>query len=236
MSIKAVLFDLDATLLPMDQNEFIEVYFKSISSKMAKHGYEPKKLIEAIWSGIKAMALSTGKKTNEQSFWDEFKVIFGDKALEDIEIHKDYYENDFDALKSVCGYTPKSNQLIKYLKSKGIKLILATNPVFPAVATEKRIGWAGLDKNDFDLVTTFENSHYCKPNPNYYKEILEKHNLKAEECVMVGNDALEDMVAEEIGINVFLLTDNLLNSKKLDISKYPQGSFEELHNYLNNLI
>ena len=236
MSIKAVLFDLDATLLPMDQDEFIESYFKSISAKMAKYGYEPKKLIEAIWSGIKAMVFSTGEKLNEKSFWDEFKTIFGDKALDDIEIHKEYYEKDFDALKSVCGYTPKSNQLIKHLKKKGIVVALATNPVYPAIATEKRIDWAGLDKEDFALVTTFENSHYCKPNPNYYKEILEKLGMKPEECVMVGNDAHEDMIAEKLGIKVFLLTDNLLNSKNLDITKYPQGSFEELFDYLDNLI
>lgn len=236
MSIKAVLFDLDATLLPMDQNEFIEEYFKSLSAKMAKYGYEPKKLIEAMWSGVEAMVLSTGEKTNEESFWDEFKTVFGDKALNDIEIHKDYYENDFDDLKRVCGYTSKSNGLVKHLKEKGIKVVLATNPVYPLIATEKRIGWAGLNKNDFELVTTYENSHFCKPNPNYYKEIIEKLSLKPDECVMVGNDALEDMVAEKLGIKVFLLTDNLLNSKNLDISKYPQGSFEELYSYLNNLI
>lgn len=236
MSIKAVLFDLDATLLPMDQNEFIEEYFKSLSAKMAIHGYEPKKLMEAMWSGIKAMIASTGEKTNEQSFWDAFKMVFGDKALEDIEIHKDYYENDFDTLKSVCGYTPKSNEIVKYLKKKGIMVILATNPLYPLIATEKRIGWAGLDKNDFELITTYENSHYCKPNPDYYKEILEKLNLKPKECVMVGNDAQEDMIAEKIGIKVFLLTDNLLNSKNLDISKYPQGSFEKLYNFLEKAI
>ena len=236
MSIKAVLFDLDATLLPMDQNKFIEEYFKSLSAKMSKYGYEPKKLIEAMWSGVKAMVLSTGEKTNEESFWDAFKAVFGDKALNDIEIHKDYYENDFDALKIVCGYTPKANELIKYLKEKEITVVLATNPVYPLIATEKRIGWAGLDKNDFALVTTFENSHFCKPNPNYYKEILEKLNLKPEECIMVGNDATEDMAAEIIGIKVFLLTDNLLNPKNLDVSTYPQGSFEELYSFLKNLI
>ncbi len=236
MSIKAVLFDLDATLLPMDQAKFIEVYFASISSKMAKYGYEPKRLIEAIWLGINAMVLSTGDKTNEQSFWDTFKAVFGDKALADIEIHREYYEKDFDTLKQVCGYTPESNELIKYLKSKGLKVALATNPVFPAIATEKRIEWAGLDKNDFELVTTYEDSHYCKPNPNYYKEILEKLNVSPEECIMVGNDATEDMVAEKIGIKVFLLTDNLVNTKNIDISSYPQGGFEELYNFLNNLI
>ena len=48
MPIKAVLFDLDGTLLPMDQDEFITTYFNRISEHMAPYGYEPKELISAI--------------------------------------------------------------------------------------------------------------------------------------------------------------------------------------------
>lgn len=236
MSIKAVLFDLDATLLPMDQAHFIEVYFASLSKKMAKHGYEPKKLIEAVWQGIGAMVQSTGEKINEQSFWDSFKTIYGDKGVADAQIYREYYEKDFDVLKEVCGFNPKANEIIKYLKARGIRLVLATNPVFPSIATEKRIGWAGLDKDDFELVTTYENSHYCKPNPNYYREILDKLNLPPEGCIMVGNDTVEDTVAEKIGIKVFLLTDNIVNSKNIDISSYPNGGFDKLKKFIDSVI
>lgn len=236
MKLKAILFDLDGTLLPMDQDLFIRSYFGSLAKKMSSHGYETEAFIAAVWESTKCMIKNTGEKTNEDVFWDKFVEIYGEKARNDINLHKDYYENDFDALKQVCGNTPKSNQLIKYLKEKGLIVALATNPVFPQIATGKRMEWAGLDRNDFDLVTTYENSHYCKPNPDYYVEILEKLGIKPEECLMVGNDVTEDMIASILGIKVFLLTDCLINSKNDDISKYIHGSFNELYEYIDKIL
>ncbi len=45
---------------------------------------------------------------------------------------------------------------------------------------------------------------------------------------MVGNDVREDMVAQSLGMEVFLLTDCLINTENRDLSVYPQGSFPEL--------
>ena len=115
----------------------------------------------------------------------------------------------------------------------GKTVILATNPLFPSTATEHRIRWAGLDPKDFLLYTTYDNSRHCKPNPAYYTDILEQAGLKPEDCLMVGNDVAEDMVAAgSLGIRGFLLTDCLINKKNLDISGYPQGSFDELKEFL----
>ena len=113
-----------------------------------------------------------------------------------------------------------------------IKIVLATNPLFPQMATVNRIRWAGMSPEDFCLVTTYENSHYCKPNPKYYMEILEKIGCQPEECIMVGNDVTEDMMTKEMGMKVFLLTDCLINKENKDISKYPHGSFQELREFL----
>ena len=111
-------------------------------------------------------------------------------------------------------------------------MALATNPIFPAVATESRIRWVGLEPEDFEIYTTYENIGYCKPNPEYYREILRRMDVKPEECLMVGNDVTEDMVAETIGMDVFLLTDCLINKEEKDISQYKQGSFAELVEFL----
>lgn len=135
-------------------------------------------------------------------------------------------------MKSDCGFNPAADKTVKKLKEKGFKLILATNPIFPAVATESRIKWAGLDRNDFELYTTYENSHYCKPNPAYYSEILKKLSLNPSDCLMVGNDAAEDTAAKAVGIEVFLLTDCLINKNGIDISEYPNGGFKELLEYI----
>mgnify|MGYP000081149430 CR=1 FL=1 len=47
--MKTILFDLDGTLLPMDQDAFVKYYMGLLAQKMAPHGYEPEKLVEAVW-------------------------------------------------------------------------------------------------------------------------------------------------------------------------------------------
>ena len=125
--------------------------------------------------------------------------------------------------------------MIRAVKDSGRTAVLATNPLFPAIATYSRVKWAGLDPEEFALITTYENSCHSKPNPDYYREILEKLNLQPEECLMVGNDASEDTVPEELGMQVFLLTDCLINKQNRDISRYPQGGFPELLEYIRSL-
>ena len=114
----------------------------------------------------------------------------------------------------------------------GYQVALATNPIFPSVATESRIRWAGLEPENFALVTTYENSTHCKPNPAYFSDVAESLGLAPESCLMVGNDAREDTAAEQVGMKVFLLTDCLINKDGKDISAYPQGSFEQLMDYV----
>ena len=235
MSIKAVLFDLDGTLLPMDQDVFVKTYFKGIAAKLAPYGYEPKALIDAIWAGTVKMIKNDGRTTNEEAFWKYFACVYGEKALADISLFEKFYEENFDAVKEVCGYNPKAAETVEKLKKDGIRVALATNPIFPSIATEKRIRWAGLTPKDFEIFTTYENSNYCKPNLCYYKELLKQLGIEPQQCLMVGNDVGDDMVAEELGMKVFLLTDCLINKNKADISCYAQGGFKELEEYIFSL-
>lgn len=231
MSIKAVLFDLDGTLLPMDLDEFIKHYFGGLAKKFASAGYDPQELIKAIWSGVGAMRNDT-ERLNEESFWDCLYSVFGEDLKKDLYLFDDFYSNDFDKYSSICGFNEKADETIKMLKSKDVLIILATNPVFPEIATKKRMKWAGLDAEDFALVTTYENSKSIKPSMAYYNEILQKFDLKAEECIMVGNDVDDDMPAEGLGLKVFLLTDCLINKSGVDVSRYPNGSFDDLQKFL----
>lgn len=235
MSLKAVLFDLDGTLLPLEQDEFIKEYFVRLAQFMAKKGYDPQKLINAVRLGTDVVLKNDGAKTNEEVFWQTFSKLFGEEYKASEADFYEFYVNEFDKIKASCGYNSKAKETVEFLKSRGVRLILATNPVFPEIATKLRIGWAGLSPEDFELITTYENSTLCKPNTAYYADILNRLDLKAEECIMVGNDAKEDTAAELIGIKVFLLTDRLLNRDNRDISKYPQGGFEALNEYLMQL-
>jgi len=232
MKTKVVLFDLDGTLLPMDMGTFTKTYFGLLAKKLAPLGYEQEKLIESIWTGTAAMVKNNGEKNNEAAFWDKFCQIYGEKAKDDLPYFDEYYQNEFDKVQTACGYTPLAAEAVKTLKAKGFRVALATNPIFPSIATEKRIAWAGLSPSDFELFTTYENSRFCKPNLEYYKDILAKLGVTPEECLMVGNDALEDMVAVQLGMKVFLITDHLINKHGADISVYPHGSFDDFIKYI----
>ena len=229
MSVKAVLFDLDGTLLKMDQDEFVKTYFQYLAKHLAPKGYTSDKLLKVFFAGVSAMAANDGSCSNEEAFWKVFTASYGEESIKDKAYIDEFYKNDFNHVQSVCGFYKEAKEIVTLVKEKGKIPILATNPLFPHTATENRMRWAGLETADFAEYTTYENCHFCKPNPKYYEELLEKMDLKPEECIMVGNDVEEDMIpAEILGMERFLLTNCLINKKNQDISKYPQGDFEAL--------
>ena len=236
MSIKAVLFDLDGTLLSMDQDNFIKTYMGALTKYHASRGYDPDLFMKAVWKGTGAMVANDGSALNEDVFWDTFSKVFnGIDAREDEPYFDKFYREVFDTVSVVRTLDARSAEIVNYVKEKGLRPILATNPLFPAIATEKRIRWAGLEPEDFEFFTSYENSTFSKPSLGYYEEVLKRASLTAEECLMVGNDVSDDMVAERLGMKVFLLTDNLINKDSEDIDKYPNGSFEALREYIDKI-
>ena len=227
--MKAFIFDLDGTLLPMPSQElFLDTYLKALAVKMVPYGYDTKELMKAVWLGTKAMIDNDGTMTNEQRFWDIFCAMMGEEARELEAVFDDFYRNEFNQVQDTTAMHPLAKECIRLLKEKGYTVALATNPLFPQVATFTRILWAGLKVEEFKFVTTYENSCFAKPNLNYYREVLNKVGEKPEECMMVGNDVKEDMCATELGMQAFLLTDCLICPEGAEVSCYRQGSFEQL--------
>lgn len=236
MSINVILFDLDGTLLPMDNDEFTGGYFKMLAKKLAPHGYAPDQLIDAVWAGVTAMVKNDGSRTNEQAFWAQFAHVLGERVYADKPLFEEFYAVDFNEAKCFCGFEPKAAQTVSLVHELGFRTALATSPLFPSVATEARIGWAGLKTSDFEFFTTYEDTHWCKPSPEYYLEVTRRMGVSPEECLMVGNDAIEDMTASrQAGMSAFLLTDCLINRKNLDYHAVPHGGFDELMTYIKAL-
>lgn len=230
-----ILFDLDGTLLPMDQDIFVQSYLSRMAKKLAPYGYVPDQLTKALWKGTGAMVTNDGSQTNEELFWSVFNAILGRDCRVDEELFNDYYRNEFQQVAKDCGFDPQAASAIAEIKAMGYQVALATNPLFPAIATLSRARWAGLHPEDFELITTYENSRHCKPNLDYYRDILATLDVKPENCLMVGNDVGEDIIAENLGMKVFLLTHSLINRENKDISRYPQGGFQELMTYIREL-
>ena len=236
MKITTVLFDLDGILLPMDQEEFIKAYFGRLAEHMAPLGYEKEKLLKTIWASTGRMIQNQTGRSNEEVFWACMAEVYGPDIRQEEPKFDEFYRVGFPKVQKSCGYTPMAAQVIALCKEKGLQIALATNPFFPATATHQRISWAGMQKEDFALVTTYENSCHCKPNPAYYEDVVRELGVAPEDCLMVGNDVEEDMIAEKLGMKVFLLTDCIINKCEKDISGYPHGNFEALSQYLDRVL
>ena len=233
--ITTILFDLDGTLLPMDEDNFLKLYIGGLVKTMLPFGYDANKLVTTLWQGTDAMRQNDGTKTNEQVFWDFYTQVFGKQSRNDEKYFTEFYYDGYAIAKKACGFNEKIPPLIAKLQQRGLKLFIATNPFFPQIATSQRISWAGLNPNDIAF-TAYENSRYSKPNLAYYQDILQKLNVKPDECIMVGNDVEEDMIASKLGIKVFLLTDCLINKRNLPWEHFPHGDVHDLELFLQDNI
>lgn len=236
MSIKHILFDLDGTLLPMVQDEFVKFYMPLLAKEYISKGVpvEPKKFIGAVWAGYEAMVKNDGSRTNREAFWSYIDPELPVSVEESEKIALDFYETVFNEAKCTTNPTPLSDIIVKTARARGFQTYLATNPVFPQCATMNRIRWAGLDAEDFRVITTYEDCVYCKPNPEYFRMILNKFRLDPAECLMVGNDVEEDLSVRQLGVKTFLVTNTMENKKHLPIESEYVGTLEELLDFIKS--
>jgi len=131
-----------------------------------------------------------------------------------------FYETEFDRFQALVSVTPGVREVFVKLKKMGVKLVIASNPIWPQIVQMKRLSWAGLGDWNFELVTHIENMSYCKPHIEYYLEVCKKINEKPEGCLMVGNDPVNDLVVAKIGMKTFLVTDGSeFDGSELELSK-----------------
>lgn len=232
---KAILFDMDGTLVPMDMMEFTNGYFKFLCRKLEKYGFEDEQLIKTVWAGTKAMAQNDGTMTNRDRFWKVFGEIMGGPIDEIDASCIDFYGNEFKEAKCFVGENPLAVTAVEIAHEKAEKVVLATNPLFPMVGHDTRMSWVGLKRDDFDLVTSYESDSYCKPNPKYFETVCQRIDALPSECLMIGNDENEDMwCASSSGLDAYLVTDTMIPSKEHPWNG-PRGSFKEMMEMLKAL-
>lgn len=230
-----VLFDLDGTLLPLRNESFIRAYFDAFLKRFSYLNFRPQVLMKAVWSSTEAMMKNEGERLNREVFWEAFSSVLGADMRPYEGEFESFYKNEFNSVRSVVSPEPLAKECVKELKRRGYTVVLATNPIFPAVATIARIEWAGLDKGDFALITTYENSCFCKPNPRYFTDVLERIGKTPRDCIMIGNDAEEDGAAAKLGIPVYLLGECIIETEEHRADCFERLSFEDLKNLIHTL-
>ncbi len=234
MKYKAILFDLDGTLLPMDNDVFTMGYLSLLHKELEPYGYGKEEFVGAMWSGVAAMVKNGTDKLNSECFWEVFSALLGEKVLKYVPKIDAFYGGEFEKAKAFTSPTSLAREAVDAARAAAGKVVLATNPFFPEVAVRKRIEWAGLEWEDFDLVTFYDNSTRCKPNPEYYVEIAKKIGVDVTECLMIGNNADEDIrAAQAVGMETYLVTDCLI--AKGETPETQKGSFADAVEFLKSL-
>lgn len=235
IKVNTVLFDLDGTLLPLNNELFETEYFKILSKKLL-HLLNPGETVKYIWEATLEMIINNeAHRTNKDVFMARFNKLTGQDMDEMDDLFMDFYRNEYRELRNLFVPSRFVIDSVSELKYRGYTLVVATNPLFPMDAIQQRIKWAGLEPQDFALITSFEEMHFCKPNPSYYREILSRIGKKPEECLMVGNDVEEDLIAGTLGIKTYLIEDNILNKKGLPWEADFSGSYKSFNEFVKGL-
>lgn len=207
------MIDLDGTLTTIDDEDFAREYIRLLL-KYNDGFLEEEILKNALFNALNCLLEGTENgKNNYDRYMDSFAKISGLKDKEKvINFFMDFYETTYNELKNLIIPREELIKFLDYLKTKNHRLILATNPIFPKIAITKRLEWINVDPKKFEYITTMENSHYVKPQTDYFTEILKNTNSEAEKSLMIGNDLEMDGACEKVGIrftDISFLQENL---------------------------
>lgn len=232
--LKALLFDLDGTLLSINTDEFVKEYMKSVGEYI-KDFHHPEKVVRAIMESTGEMVRNKDKNlSNKEVFEKHFIEKSSIPGKEIFPLFDKYYLEHFPKLNNPSYYSKTPNEIIEIAKEQGRKIVLATNPLFPKGAVIERLSWLEIDSNHFDLITSYETSHFCKPHKDYYEEILTKIDVNPKDAIMIGNDMQEDMFVSELGISTYLVTNNLVDRGTPTYQVNQTGTLEELRDQLKH--
>jgi len=207
MQLEAVLFDLDNTLILFDEKIFFENYSKKLYLSF-QDLLSPQEFFQKLISSTQVMTNNNGKLTNAEFFINDFAKGINEDKNKLWQRFENFYQNEFEQFKPLMTPLKTTRDIITNIKERGLKVVIASNPMFPANVQLIRLRWAELENLSFDLITSAENSTYCKPNPDYYSEICQKIDVNPANCLMVGNDGFNDMIASKIKMKTFLTTDS----------------------------
>lgn len=227
-NIQAVLFDLDGTLIDVDMNQFVPRYLHRLTEYMSDQ-VSPLRATQALHDAVAAMFANTdADRTLESLLLQILDVELSVSPERYAECLEQFYRNDLAAFRPLVTGHPLSPRLIEASRARGWKVVLATNPIFPRVVIDARLTWGELDREAFHHVTAYETAHFCKPNPDFFGELLDHLRLPAQACLMVGNDTLHDLSASQVGMQTCLLTPWCIKRPGVRFKADWQGDHEEL--------
>ncbi len=216
MKLQAVLLDLDNTLILFEEQVFFRHYTKELYASFADL-MTPQEFSERLIRSTQMMIHNDGTMTNAEFFIKDFANGTGADQKDLWQRFADFYEQKFEQFQPLMQVHPDARDVVRFIKNRGLKLVIASNPMFPTNVQLARLRWAGLGDIDFDLITSADNTTYVKPRLEYYQQICSAIQVAAPYCLMVGNDPFNDMIAAKIGMKTYLTTDT--NHLSIELSR-----------------
>ena len=201
-----LLFDLDDTLLDTNLAAFVPAYFQALGNHLGARTTHALTL-RALVGGLNSMNQSEDlTRTLMEVFDAEFYPKLGIQKEELVDTLDDFYDNVFPSLSGITKQRMEAASLIEWALSKGYRVAIATDPLFPRKATHHRIRWAGLDPEHVELISSYENFHFTKTQPAYYAEVLGRLGWPEGSILMVGNDVDRDLIpAHRLGLATYFI-------------------------------
>lgn len=204
--IKALLLDLDGTLLDNDIQSFLQAYLDRLARYMAPH-LSPDRLIPQLLRSTRVMLANRDpKRTLQETFSQDFFPALGTTEVELLPLFESFYRDEFPALRSLTRERAAAARLVSRALESGARVAVATNPLFPRLAIDHRLEWAGVPcpQTPFSVITSYETFHSAKPQLAYYAEILGHLGVHAAEAAMIGDSVKDDLLpARALGMAAF---------------------------------
>ena len=227
--IKAILLDLDDTLLGNPPDQFVRSYLGLLEGYL-HDTLGLQRSAKGLMTGTQAVIASSDPvRTNQETFYTAFSPLLEANQVSRADfdpVVAEFYSMVYPQLQAITQKRLGARRLVEWVMAQDYKVVIATNPFFPRVAIEQRLQWAAVpvDEIPFDLVTTLENMHYSKPHPAYYEEILARIGVQADEAIMVGDDWKNDIEpAWRAGLNTFWIMPDGSNHALDALSIQPDG-------------
>jgi len=221
--LNAILLDLDNTLVLYDELKYYTAYFNALHEYFP-HDFNREDLQTRVIEGIMALRHNRGGISNRDCFLEVFARGREIEPAALWEKFMDFYREAYDAIPVTVTLPDGLQDLLVRLRRTRLKLVIASNPVFPMIAQEKRLRWGNLEPAWFHLFTHMGNMHHVKPAPDYYRQACELIGEKPETCLMVGNDPANDISASRAGLATYLTTDaDAFNYSPMTLTAHQPG-------------
>jgi FMN phosphatase YigB (HAD superfamily) len=202
--MRGLLLDLDGTLLDLEVGEFLSRYFHALDEAVAPQ-FPGVELVSAVLASTRAMQRPHPGSTNRDVFNKDFGTRTGIDLAQRWPVFESFYRDVFPTLGSPYGPIPGGREAIAAARALGWRVAVATQPIFPLLAVEHRLRWAGLADVAFDAITTYETMEACKPQTAFFLQVCGMIGCAPQDCVMVGDDAEMDMAAGSAGLTTLFV-------------------------------